>query len=87
MTQALISHLQTGYNAAKSYIAKQRIELEIHLETDQLSEIKDSLSTGFKQMVPAFLDKKRNSSRDLNQRKLTSEGITDRMASEGILLT
>ena len=58
MTQALISDLQTGYNTVKSDIAKQWIELEIHLEADQLREIKDSLSTRFKQMAPAFLEKK-----------------------------
>ena len=60
MTLALIDDLQRTYNQTKSAIAKYMAELETLLIPDQLQEIKDSLSTKFKQMAPLYMEKKQN---------------------------
>ena len=60
MTLALIDDLQRTYNQTKSAIAKDMAELETLLTPDQLQEIKESLSTKFKQMAPLYMEKKQN---------------------------
>ena len=60
MTLALIEDIQRTYNRTKASIAKDLSELETLLSRDQFQEIKDSLSTKFKQMAPIFMEKKQN---------------------------
>ena len=60
LTLFLIEDLQRTYNKTKAAIAKDLTELENQLSPNQTQEIKDSLSTKFKQMTPVFMEKKQN---------------------------
>ena len=60
LTLALIDDLQKTYNRTKAAIAKELSELETLLSPGQFKEIKDSLSTKFKQMAPLLMERKQN---------------------------
>ena len=60
LTLSLMEDLQRTYNRTKASIAKDLTELENLLSPNQFQEIKDSLSTKFKQMAPVFMEKKQN---------------------------
>ena len=64
MTLALINDLQKSYNSTKAQIAKVMTDLERFLNPEQLQEIKDSLSSKFKQMSPIFMEKKQFQCKD-----------------------
>ena len=52
--------LQNTYNRTKAAIANDVCELERLLSLNQFQDIKDSLSTMFKQMAPVLMEKKQN---------------------------
>ena len=58
ITLALIDDMQKAYNQTKATIAKELVDLETILNPAQFKEIKDSLTTRFKQMAPVYLEKK-----------------------------
>ena len=60
LTLALIDDIQRTYNRTKATIPKDLTELETLLTPDQFQEIKDSLSSKFKQMAPVLMEKKHN---------------------------
>ena len=64
ITLALIDDLQKAYNKTKANIAKDMTELEILLTPEQLREIKESLTSRFKQMAPLFMERKSNQYRE-----------------------
>ena len=66
LTLALIDDLQKAYSRTKATIAKEMAELETFLTRDQFQEIKDSLTSKFKQMAPSLVEKRENQFR--NQR-------------------
>ena len=60
LTLSLIEDPQRTYNRTKASIAKDLSELETLVSPNRFQEIKDSLSTKFKQMAPVFMEKKQN---------------------------
>ena len=66
MTLALTEDIQRTYNRTKASISKDMSELETLLSRDQFQEIKDSLSTKFKQMAPILMEQKHNQFRGTN---------------------
>ena len=60
LTLALIDDLQKTYNHTKAAITKELATLETLLKPEQFKEIKDSLTTKFRQMAPLLMERKQN---------------------------
>ena len=58
MTLARLDDMQKTYNQTKAFIAKELADLETILNPEQFQEIKDSLTTRFKQMAHVYMEKK-----------------------------
>ena len=69
MKLSLNDDLQSNYNKTKSDIGKEMTTPETLLKPEQLPEIREFLSSKFKQMAPSYMDKKQNQYKEVQRIK------------------